>query len=233
MNTSDFCYKIPNSMTLEEAAMVEPVSVIVAITKTADLRANQTVLVLGCGPISVLCKAVAKAYSAKTVIGVDVVQPQLDVAKSYGTDHMFFPPRAEPSIDPIEHAQKVAVQINKELSLGDGADVVLKCSRAEPCVQLSIYAAKHGATFVQAGMGKENINFPITAVCIQGLVIKRSIHYLEDYYPAAINLISKGKIDIKRLITNQFKFKQAKEAFELVKIGQQDVFKVMISSVGY
>lgn len=77
VNAADFCYKVPDSMTLEEAAMVEPVSVEVAIAKTADLRAHQTVLVLGCGAIGVLCQAVAKSYGAKTVIGVDVVQSRL------------------------------------------------------------------------------------------------------------------------------------------------------------
>src|SRR5882757_10827071 len=60
VNAADFCYKIPDSMTLEEGAMVEPVSVACAVCTTADLRAHQTVLVMGCGPIGVLCQAVAK-----------------------------------------------------------------------------------------------------------------------------------------------------------------------------
>jgi D-xylulose reductase len=76
---SDFCYKMSETMNLKEAAMVEPVSVACAIAKTADIRAHQTVLVLGCGPIGVLCQAVAKA---KTIVGVDVVQSRLDVTKS-------------------------------------------------------------------------------------------------------------------------------------------------------
>ncbi|KAH0056454.1 GroES-like protein, partial [Aureobasidium melanogenum] len=59
---SDYCYKIPDSMSMEEAAMVEPTAVAVQIAKVADLRANQTVLVFGCGPIGVLCQTVAKAY---------------------------------------------------------------------------------------------------------------------------------------------------------------------------
>lgn len=231
INAADFCYKIPDSMNLEEGAMVEPVSVAVAIGKTADLRAHQTVLVLGCGPIGVLCQAVAKAWGAKKVIGVDVVQSRLDVAKSYGVDGTFMPPRAEPGADPMEHADKVAQQINKEFDLGDGADVVLECSGAEACVQLGIHAAKRGATFVQAGMGKEAIVFPITTVCIKGLVIKGSIRYLTGCYPAAIDLISSGTIDVKKLITNRFKFEESEKAFELVKAGRSDVFKVMIEGV--
>lgn len=136
VNAADFCYKVPDSMNLQEAAMVEPVSVACAIAKTAKLGAHQTVLVLGCGPIGVLCQAVAKAYGAKKVIGVDVVQSRLDVSNSYGVDHTFMPPRAEPGADPMEHAEKVAEDMKKQLDLGEGADVVLECSGAEPCVQL-------------------------------------------------------------------------------------------------
>ncbi|KAJ5348529.1 alcohol dehydrogenase [Penicillium brevicompactum] len=231
VNAADFCYKVPDSMNMEEAAMVEPVSVACAIAKTADLRAHQTVLVLGCGPIGVLSQAVAKAYGAKAVVAVDVVQSRLEVAKSYGVDHTFTPSRAETGADPMEHAEKVAQQMKEQLGMGDGFDVVLECSGAEPCVQLGIFAAKPGATFVQAGMGKENIQFPITAVCIRGLVIRGSIRYLPGCYPAAIDLISSGQIDVKRLVTNRFKFEQAEEAFELVKAGRQDVFKVMIAGV--
>lgn len=82
-------------------------------------------------------------------------------------------------------------------------------------------------------MGKENITFSITAVCTRGLIIKGSIRYLTGYYPAVIHLISKGLIDVKRLITNRYKFAQSEEAFELVKARRQDVFKVMISGVDY
>lgn len=58
------------------------------------------------------------------------------------------PPRPEPGADPMAHAEKMATMLKKECGLGDGADVVLECSGAEPCVQLGIYSAKRGATFV-------------------------------------------------------------------------------------
>ncbi|CAK7216564.1 hypothetical protein SEUCBS140593_002913 [Sporothrix eucalyptigena] len=231
VNAADFCYKVPDTMDLEEAAMVEPVSVAVAINKTADLRAQQTVVVLGCGPIGILSQAVAKLFGARKVIGIDVVPSRLALAKQYGADGTFHPPRAEAGADPMAHAEKVAAQIKAEFGLGDGADVVLECSGAEPCIQLGVYVAKPGATIVQAGMGKEVVAFPVTAVCTQGLTIKGSIRYLNGCYPAAIDLISSGKINVKKLVTNRYKFEEAEEAFELVRQARQDVFKVMIAGV--
>lgn len=150
---SDFCYKIPEHMDLEEGAMVEPTAVAVQICKVAEVKANQTVLVFGAGPIGVLCQAVAKAYGAKKVIAVDISQTRLDFAKSYGADAVFMPPRFNG--DPVEASEKVAKSLRDEFDLGDGADVVLECTGAEPCIQAGIFAAKKGGTYVQAGMGKE------------------------------------------------------------------------------
>ncbi|RDK41024.1 NAD(P)-binding protein [Aspergillus phoenicis ATCC 13157] len=229
VNASDFCYKVPDHMSMEEAAMVEPVSVAVAIAKTADPRAHQTVLVLGCGPIGVLCQAMAKAAGAKTVIGVDVVQSRLAVAESYGVDHVFMPERPAPDDDPMAQAEKMAVKLKEECGLDEGTDVVLECSGAEACVQMGIFAARHGGTIVQAGIGKETVNFPIAAVCTRGLALKGSIRYLTGCYPAAIDLIGKGIIDVKRLVTNRFEFEEVEQAFESAKSGRQDVFKVMIA----
>ncbi|KAG9903847.1 GroES-like protein, partial [Aureobasidium melanogenum] len=228
---SDYCCKIPDSMSMEEAAMVEPTAVAVQIAKVADLRANHTVLVFGCGPIGVLCQAVAKAYGARKVIGVDVVKSRLDFAKSYGADAVFLPPKPDPGVEPVEHSEKVAAMIKKEFDLGEGADVVLECTGAEPCIQAGVFAAKKGGTYVQAGMGKENVLFPITTACIRALNIRGSIRYTKGCYPEAVELVGSGKIDVKRLITNRFKFEEAEQAFELVKAGREDVLKVIIEGV--
>jgi D-xylulose reductase len=70
---ADYCYSLPDHMTMEEGAMVEPTAVVVQITKVADVKARQTVVVFGSGLISVLCQAVCKAYRARKVIGVDIL----------------------------------------------------------------------------------------------------------------------------------------------------------------
>ena len=218
-------------MNMEEAALVEPVSVAVQIAKVADLRAGQNVLVFGCGPIGVLCQAVAKAYGANKVIGVDVVQSRLDFAMTFGADGVFKSPKPEAGIDPMGHSEKIAAMIKKEFDLGEGPEVVLECTGAESCIQAGIFAAKKGGTYVQAGMGKENVLFPITTACVRALNIKGSIRYTTGVYPAAVDLVASGKVDVKRLITNRYKFEEAEQAFELVKAGKEGVFKVVIEGV--
>jgi D-xylulose reductase len=73
--------------------------------------------------------------------------------------------------------------------------------------------------------------FPITTACIRALTIKGSIRYTFGCYPQAVDLIASGKIDVKRLITNRFKFEEAEKAFELVKAGKESVIKVIIEGV--
>ncbi|KAK7184490.1 hypothetical protein DPSP01_012643 [Paraphaeosphaeria sporulosa] len=228
---SDYCYKIPDTMDMEEAAMVEPVAVAVQICKVASIRANQTVVVFGAGPIGVLSQAVAKASGAKKVIAVDISQSRLDFARKYAADGTFLPPRAEEGVDSVEHAEKVAKMIKEEFGLGEGADVVLECTGAEPCIQTGINVAIKGGTYVQAGMGKENVVFPITTACIRALTIKGSIRYSVGCYPDAVHLVASGAVDVKKLITNRFKFEEAEKAFELVKAAKEGVFKVVIEGV--
>lgn len=153
---SDYCYPLPGHLNAEDGALVEPVAVSVQIAKVADLRAGQTVVVFGCGPIGVLCQAVAKAYGAKKVIGVDISQSRAEFAKKFAADEVYVPTAVKKEgQDPVDAARAMAEHIIDLFGLGDGADIVLECTGAEPCIQAGIYAAKKGGTYVQAGMGKE------------------------------------------------------------------------------
>ncbi|CAJ2503067.1 Uu.00g104610.m01.CDS01 [Anthostomella pinea] len=229
---SDYCYPIPSHMSAEDGALVEPVAVAVQIATVADLRAGQTVLVFGCGPIGALCQAVAKAYGAKKVIGVDISQARATFAKSFAADDVYVvEPSATSGGDPMDASRAMAEKIVAKYGLEGGADIVLECTGAEPCIQAGVFAAKKGGMFVQAGMGKENVVFPITTACIRALTIKGSIRYTTGCYPKAVDLVASGKINPGALITHRFKFEQALEAFELVKKGAEDTLKVVIQGV--
>ena len=162
---SDFCYPIPDHMDLEEGAMVEPVAVAVQIAKVGKVRANQTVVVFGCGPIGVLCQAVSKAYSAKRVIGIDISQSRLQFAKTFGADDVFSPPAKPAYIEnDMEWSERVAVIIKDKFCLGEGPDVVLEATGAQSCIQTGIHLTRKGGMYVQAGMGKEVSCSTLTAI---------------------------------------------------------------------
>lgn len=227
----DYCYKIPDHMNLEEAAMVEPISVAVQICKRAKLQAVDSVVVFGCGPIGLLCQAVAKAYACKKVIGVDISDGRLDFAKKFAADEVYKMPCKKEYETDEQFAISTSNAIKKKFNLGDGASVILEASGAEPCIQVGVFSACPEGRFVQAGMGKEFISFPVTEALVKQLNWTGSIRYSTGVYPTAIELVASGKIDVKKLITNRFKFEEAKNAFELVKEGRSDVIKVVIEGV--
>lgn len=165
-------------MTAEDGALVEPVAVAVQICKVAGLRGGQSVLVFGCGPIGALCQAVAKAYGASKVVGVDLSGYRAEFARSFGADDVYVPSgeAAGESGDPVDASRAMAASIVQTFGLGDGADVVLECTGAESCIQTGVFAAKKGGTFVQAGMGKEvcQTMFRSNTLCALEVAVNRS-----------------------------------------------------------
>lgn len=215
----DFCYKLPEHVSLQEGALVEPTAVGVHIVRQAKVQPGNSVVVMGAGPVGLLCAAVAKAYGASTVVSVDIVQSKLDFAKSFCSTYTYLSQRISP--------QENAENIKKACALPDGADIVIDASGAEPSIQASIHLIKTGGTYVQGGMGKADITFPIMAFAIKEATAFGSFRYSSGDYKLAVELIASGKVDVKRLISGQVPFEQAEEAFKKVAEGQ--VIKMLIA----
>lgn len=205
----DFCYKLPENMSLEEGAIVEPASVAVHVCRLGDVQPGATVVIFGAGPVGLLCCAVSRAYGAKRIIAVDINEERLQFALKYAATDVFSSRK--------ESAQDSASRMIGELGLGTGADVAIDASGAEICIQTSIHVLRTGGTYVQAGMGKDEITWPIGAMGSKELTVRGSFRYGEGDYRTAVDMIARGKVDAKALITGKVKFEDAEEAFEAVK----------------
>ncbi|KAI6747664.1 hypothetical protein HG530_015772 [Fusarium avenaceum] len=136
----DFCYKLPENVSLEEGSMLEPLSVAVHILRQSNIKHGDTVVVFGAGPIGLLCCAVARAYGARKIIAVDIQHQRLEFASEFAATATYKPSSGSPE----ENAQA----LKKEHNLGTGADVALDASGAEVSVQTAIHVLRHG---VEAG----------------------------------------------------------------------------------
>jgi D-xylulose reductase len=210
---SDFVYKLPSHVTLQEGALIEPLAVAVHITKQALITPGQSVVVMGAGPVGLLCLAVAKAYGASVLVAVDIQPSRLEFAKSYAATHTFTPSF---SSTPSENASRLL----SEISLPSGTDVVIDASGAESSIQTSIHVVRRGGTYIQGGMGKPDISFPITEMCVKELTVKGSFRYGSGDYKLAVELVGSGKVDVKSLVTGVVGFMEAEEAFKSVKAGK-------------
>jgi D-xylulose reductase len=216
---ADFCYKLPDAVSLQEGALIEPLAVAVHIVKQARVVPGQSVVVMGAGPVGLLCAAVARAFGASKVVSVDIVPAKLEFARSYAATHTYMSQR----VSPEENARNLIA----EADLGAGADAVIDASGAEPSIQTSLHVVRMGGTYVQGGMGKADINFPIMALCLKEVTARGSFRYGSGDYKLAIELVAQGKVDVKKLINGVVAFKDAEEAFKKVKEGQ--VIKILIA----
>jgi D-xylulose reductase len=140
----DFCYKLPEHVSLEEGALVEPTGVAVHACKQAEIKPGVSVVVYGAGPVGLLCCAVSKVFGAVKVVSVDINEQRLEFAKSYAATHIF--------VNRKESAEQSAERLRKECDLGMGAHCVIDASGAAPCIQAGIHVLRMGGTYCQAGM---------------------------------------------------------------------------------
>ncbi|KAF2273472.1 GroES-like protein [Westerdykella ornata] len=209
----DLCYRIPETMSLEEGALIEPTAVAVHISRAAAIKPGDQVVVFGAGPVGLLCCAVARAYGASKIVTVDINEERLQFALKYAATHAF---RSE-RVSAEENARKLIEQTGL---VNGGADVIIDASGAEPCIQTAIHALRMGGTYIQGGMGKADITFPIMAMCTKELNVKGSFRYGPGDYQTAVDMVASGRLSVKELITRKVKFEEAEQAFADVRDGK-------------
>lgn len=215
----DFCTRLPDHMSLQEGALIEPTAVAVHIARLAKISPGQSVVIMGAGPVGLLCAAVARAFGASTVVSVDIVPAKLEFALGFAATHTYLSRRVS--------AEENADSIKAACGLPEGADVVIDASGAEPSIQAAIHTVRPGGQYVQGGMGKNDITFPIMAFAAKEAVAQGCFRYGYGDYKLAVELVASGKIDAKRMISETVPFEKAEEAFEKVKGGQ--VIKMLIA----
>jgi D-xylulose reductase len=229
-------HTLSNNLTLEDGAMMEPLAVAVhSVANLGSFRANQTIAIFGCGPVGLLCMAVAKALGAERIIAVDIVQSRLEFAKSYAATDIFTPPPPKDGESKLELSRRSADQLKEQLGIQDrgtkAIDLVIDASGAEVPVQTALAVVKYGGTHVQVGMGTPEVAINMAAVLSKELVIKGSFRYGHGDYPLAIALVSQGKIDLKPLVTHRYSFHDARSAFKATRAGKGEDGKVLVKAM--
>ncbi|KAI7863559.1 hypothetical protein BDF14DRAFT_1344070, partial [Spinellus fusiger] len=223
-HASDFCYKLPDNVSLEEGALIEPLSVGVHAAHRGDIRPGHHVFIFGAGPVGLLCAAVAKASGAGHITIADLVPSRLEFAKSYNTDSQVLLEKPTAGESNYDFARRMSQTI---LQTEEPADVVIDCSGAETCVQMSILLAKNGGCVVLVGMGASVQTVPISEVSAREVDVRGVFRYCNTY-PKAIKMIASGAVDVKPLITHKYSLEDAVKAFEHVKEGRDGAIKVQI-----
>ncbi|XP_041034156.1 sorbitol dehydrogenase-like [Carcharodon carcharias] len=209
VHKANYCYKLPECVSLEEGALVEPLCVAIHACQRGRVKVGQKVFICGAGPIGLLTLLVCKAIGVTMTVVCDMCQDRLEKAKCFGATIVL---KVDKCTCPMELAQKV------KNSLCAMPDICLECTGSDTCVQAGVYAVKPGGIVVLVGMGLVTANIPVTQATMREVDIRGSYRYTNTWH-TAIALIASKKVDVKSLITSRFGLEQAQEGFECVKKG--------------
>jgi len=213
---SDLVFPIPDSMSYETAALIEPFSVGVHAVKRANLQLGETVIIMGMGPIGLLTAAAAKMSGAKMIIGVDLEQSRLNIAKQLGVDYT------------INLREENLEEKVKEYTNGVGVEVAIETAGSPNAIKGCISSVCKGGRVIIVGMSSEDeAHVSIARVIDKELDIKGVFRY-HDTYSTAIKMLSTNEIDIEKIITNKYNLSETAFAFDQAITDKTNTLKIMI-----
>jgi L-iditol 2-dehydrogenase len=207
-------FPIPDSLTAEDGAMLEPLGVAIHAVDLAHLKVGMTVGVFGCGPIGLLIIQLARVSGVRQVIATDLLHHRLSAAKTLGADQAF---RVDGRLD---------MKLIQESTGGRGVDVAFEVAGEQDAVDDAFEAVVPGGKVILTGIPREDItSFSASTARRKGLTIKL-VRRMKHTYPRAIDLVSKGQVDVRSLVTHHFPLERAAEAFAVAE--SREGLKVMV-----
>jgi L-iditol 2-dehydrogenase len=186
----DFAFALPDELSDDVGALMEPLSVGIWACRKAGVQAGDRVLVTGAGPIGLLAMQVAVANGATQVEVSDVNEHRLALAERTGATRGVRAGGEAPST----------------------ADVLIECSGHPAALQAGIGALRPGGTAVIVGMGPgETAEVPLALIQNRELWLTGTFRYANTY-PAAIALAASGRVDLEAIITGHFALDETERA---------------------
>jgi 2-desacetyl-2-hydroxyethyl bacteriochlorophyllide A dehydrogenase len=209
-------FKLPDGLSYEEGALVEPLSVALHAVKRSALRLGQTSAVFGVGAIGLLVAALARQATGSRVFVSDINPFRLQKAIQLGATHVI----NSLEVDPVE-------AILQETA-GLGVDASFEAVGLEATLLQSLKSLKKGGTAILLGIfEKPEVTLPVNLFVQREIKLAGSQGYCWDFQDGLI-LLENGTIDLKALITHRLKLTELGQAFELLLDPSSRSVKVVI-----
>ncbi|MFW5980609.1 MAG: NAD(P)-dependent alcohol dehydrogenase [Halanaerobiaceae bacterium] len=207
---ADFVYKLPDNVSYEEGAMIEPMVVGMNAAQKADITLGDKVIILGAGPIGLVTLQAVKAAGSSDITITDINQMRLDKAEELGA------------------TRTINVQ-NEEIKDAGEYDVVLEAAGVINTTQQTADLVKRGGRIVLIGMTpEESFDYPVSKILSKEATVKGIFRYA-NLYKRAIKMIKAGQVELESMISDRFNFKQLPEAFTYADKNREETIKVMIN----
>lgn len=210
------CYPIDNKkITLPQGVLCEPLAIGVYAVQLAGNITGQRIGILGCGPIGLCCFEAARAAGAEKVYMTEKLAARIKIAQKAGADWVGNP-------DKVDIVQEI-LQFEPL-----GLDVVIECAGQQETLDQAAELLKPGGKLLAVGIPREDtITFRPDVVRRKEILIQ-NVRRQNHCTQKAIELIAEKKIKPNYMITHEFEFSQAQQAFELVSGYRDGVIKALI-----
>ncbi|SDI60714.1 NAD(P)-dependent alcohol dehydrogenase [Salipiger marinus] len=198
-----FTFKLPDTVSFAEAAMVEPLAVGVHAATKARVRPGDIAVVLGAGPIGLVTALAALAAGCARVYVTDLSEKKLEIAASLS--RAIVPVPAQPG--------RLAEQVRAETE-GWGADIVFEATGSPKAAAGVFEPLAPGGCVVMIGGQPDPILYDAGAAMVREARVENIFRYAHAF-PRCVAMLASGAIDVKPLITRTFDFEDSVRAFEI------------------
>ena len=210
-----FTYKLPDTVSFAEGAMVEPFAVGMHAAAKARITPGDVAVVVGAGTIGIMVALAALAGGCSRVLISDISAEKLAIAAGYD------------GIKPVNVRDQDLVAAVQAETDGWGADVVFEASGATQVFETVIKTLRPGGALVLVGLPPGQVPFDVNAAIAREIRIETVFRYA-NVFDRALALIASGKVDLKPLVTETFGFEHSIEAFERAAQGRPADIKLQI-----
>ncbi len=180
-------YRIPDNVTFEQAAMVEPVAVAAHAIGLTKIALNDTVVVVGAGMIGLFLIQLLSQTSAGKIIAVDLDPRKLELAKNFGADE---------TLD----SNAMVMENIKTHTEDRGADVVFEAVGLSTTLTLAVESVRKGGSVTLIGNLVPKAELPLQSVVTRQITIQGSCAICGEY-DLVLKMMSEGKIDVSKMIS--------------------------------
>lgn len=209
-------YPVPDAVSFEQAAMVEPVSVAVHAVNLTEVRLADVAVVVGAGMIGLLTVQALRAAGCGRIISVDLEDDRLALAGKLGAD------------ETLNSGSTDVPTAVREMTEGRGADVVLEAVGATPTVRMSVDSVRKGGTVTLIGNIARDVELPLQSVVTREVRLQGSCASSNDY-PSCLELMSRGAIRVDPMISATVPLEQGAEMFDRLYGREANLTKVILN----
>jgi len=220
LNVDRGVFLLPDEVSFDEGAFVEPLACCVRGQRVAGIKPGQSVLILGSGISGLLHLVLARALGAGKIIATDISEYRLEAARKLGADEV------------IQASEDVPARLQRSNN-GELADLVIICTGAMSAFDQALRSVDRGGTvlfFAPPEPGKE-IPIPANEFWRNEITLLPSYGNSPRDAVEAIELIRSGRVPVKEMITHQLKLEEASLGFRLVSEADESI-KVIIRPGG-